>query len=270
MTETRSPVLLLVGAPLLMAVGRLLLEPVDDQDFAGTLRDAAAHPSRSGAGWFITVVANGLLAVAAVAMTRPLRDAGRRGPVIVGSIPMSLSWAGCAGIGVWGMSLGYQGQATDQDAQVKILKAFNDGQSGLFTLLLVVGIVGHVVLAVTLAPGKAHPRGHRSGPHPRRRRRARDDPGPMEVAPHRVRCCARDGTGAGRAQDVSTRHSAALAGRPATSPADRSLSAADERHSRGHEHAAHPQLEPGKRTAPEHPDRPPSARDSRYVRLHGD
>ena len=57
---------LLIGAPLLMAVGRMLLVPIDDQDWDAVMTSMARHEARSDSGWLIAIAACGLLAVTAV------------------------------------------------------------------------------------------------------------------------------------------------------------------------------------------------------------
>ena len=71
---TRGVVVLLIGAPLLMAVAHVLLVPFDDQDWDAVLTSMANHQGRSDAGWLMAMAASGLLAVTAVILARRLGD----------------------------------------------------------------------------------------------------------------------------------------------------------------------------------------------------
>jgi hypothetical protein len=142
---------LLIGAPLLMAVGRLLLVPFDDQGWDAVLSAAAAHQNRSGTGWFIAMAASGLLGAAALSLAKLLHLAGRTKSAAFAAVTTALGWAGSAGICTGGLLLSYQGKARDRAVQVKLLQDFNAGQGTLVFLLCVLAAVGYVVLAVGLA-----------------------------------------------------------------------------------------------------------------------
>lgn len=142
---------ILVGAPLLMAVGRLLLVPFDDQGWDAVLTQAAAHQNRSGTGWFLAMAASGLLGAAALSLAKLLHLAGRTKAAAFAAVTTALGWAGSAGICTGGLLLSYQGSASDRKVQVKLLNDFNAGQGTLVFLLCVVAAVGYVVLAVGLA-----------------------------------------------------------------------------------------------------------------------
>ena len=83
MDETTRPRLappvaaLLIAAPALMVVGRLLLVPFNDQGWdAGSPRQRLAGQS-SDAGWLIAMAASGLLAATALSLSWVLYCAGR-------------------------------------------------------------------------------------------------------------------------------------------------------------------------------------------------
>ena len=157
MDETTRPRLtptiavLLIGAPVLMAVGRLLLVPFNDQGWDAQLTEAAAHQSRSDAGWLIAMAASGLLGAAALALAWVLHVAGRTRAAAFTAVTTALGWAGSAGICAGGIFLSYQGKAPDRAAQVQLLRDFNSGHSAFIFLFCVVAAIGYVVLAVALA-----------------------------------------------------------------------------------------------------------------------
>jgi hypothetical protein len=142
---------LLIGAPLLMAVGRLLLVPFDDQGWNDVLTKAAAHQNTSDAGWLIAMAASGLLAAAALSMARLLHSAGRAKAAAFATVTTALGWAGSAGICAGGLMLSYQGKASDRAVQVKLMQDFNAGHSGFVFLMCAFAAVGYVVLSVGLA-----------------------------------------------------------------------------------------------------------------------
>jgi hypothetical protein len=142
---------LLVGGPLVMVVGRLLLVPLDDQGWDGVLTDAAAHQSRSDTGWLLAMAAAGLIAASAVALSAVLGRAGRTRAAAVAAVTTAVGWAGCAGIATAGLLLSYQGKAPDRAVQVQLLKDVNAGHTAFIFLMCVLGAVGYVVLAVGLA-----------------------------------------------------------------------------------------------------------------------
>jgi hypothetical protein len=157
MDETTRPRLapaaavLLIGAPLLMAVGRLLLVPFDDQGWDAVLTQAAAHQARSDTGWIIAIAASGLLGAAALSMAWLLHLAGHTKSAALVAVTTALGWAGSAGICTGGVLLSYQGKAPDRAVQVQLLHDFNSGHSAFIFLLCVLAAIGYVVLAVELA-----------------------------------------------------------------------------------------------------------------------
>jgi hypothetical protein len=122
----RGVAVLLLGAPLVMAVGRLLLVPMDDQAWDETLTDMAAHQQR-------------------------LVTAGRRRTGVVVAVTTALGWVGCAAVGAGGLLMGEMAESPERGAMVQLLEDFNDGAAGWMFLLSLIGAVGYVVAAVALA-----------------------------------------------------------------------------------------------------------------------
>src|SRR5688572_28805757 len=71
--QTPGTTALLIGAPLLMAIARVLLVPFDDEDWDAVMTSMAANQGRSDTGWLLAIVASGLLAVTAVVLANRLR-----------------------------------------------------------------------------------------------------------------------------------------------------------------------------------------------------
>lgn len=145
-----AAVALLVGAPLLMAVGRLLLVPIDDQGWNAVLNAAAAHQGRSDTGWLLAMAASGLLGATGMLLGHLLSAAGRTRAALFVMGTTALGWAGSAGICSAGILLGYQGKAPDRAVQIQVLHAANAGHTAFIFLLCVLAVVGYVVLAVEL------------------------------------------------------------------------------------------------------------------------
>jgi hypothetical protein len=142
---------LLIGAPLLMALGRLLLVPINDQGWDDVLTAAAAHQNRSDAGWILAMAASGLLGGSAFVLSSLLSRAGRTRAAAFTAVTTALGWAGSAGICAAGMLLSYQGKAPDRAVQIRLLRDANAGHTAFIFLLCVIAAVGYVVLAVGLA-----------------------------------------------------------------------------------------------------------------------
>lgn len=154
-TDVRHPIqpataALLVLAPLLMLVGRLLAVPFNDQDWEGVLTEAAAHQGRSDAGWLLAVAASGLLGACALTLAQLLRTAGRSTAAAVATVTTALGWAAAAGISTAGLIFSVLGQAPDRGVQVQVLRDLNAGSTQYVFLMCVIAAVGHVVLAVAL------------------------------------------------------------------------------------------------------------------------
>jgi hypothetical protein len=155
----RVGAVLLLAAPLLMALARLLLVPFDDQDWDGTLTKMADHQGRSDTGWVLAIAASGLLATTATILAHRLQLAGRSRAAAVAIVMTAIGWSGCAAIGLGGLYMSTAAQAPDRAAQVQVLEDFNDGSSGWVFLMCAVAAIGYVVLAVALARGGVTTRG---------------------------------------------------------------------------------------------------------------
>lgn len=142
---------LLIGAPLLMAVGRVLLVPFDDQDWNGMFTKMAEHQSRSDAGWLLALAACGLLVLTTVLLSGRLLVAGRTRSASFAVVATAVGWAGTAGICVGGLFLSEAAFAPDRAAQVRLQDHFNSGNSGYVFLMCLLGAVGYLVLAIALA-----------------------------------------------------------------------------------------------------------------------
>jgi hypothetical protein len=156
---SRTGVVLLVVAPLLMAAGRALLVPLDDQRWGNVLDQMAAHQNRSDAGWILALAAAGLLATTAALLAGRLSRAGRARSATFVLVTTALGWAGCAGICSGGLFMSVVAKAPDRAVQIAILRDFNAGHSGLVFLMCVFAAVGYVVLAVGLARSGATTKG---------------------------------------------------------------------------------------------------------------
>jgi hypothetical protein len=148
---TRTAAAVLIAGPLLMALGRLLLVPLNDQGWDQQLTQAAAHQGRSDTGWLIAMASSGLIAAGALSLASVLRRAGRARAAAFTVVATAVGWAGSAGIATAGLLLSYQGQAPDRAVQVQLLKDVNAGHTAYIFLLCVVAAVGYVVLSVGLA-----------------------------------------------------------------------------------------------------------------------
>jgi hypothetical protein len=148
-----ATVALLIAAPLIMAGGRALLVPFDDQGWDSVLNQMAAHQGRSDAGWLLALAACGLLATTAAVLAGRLRRGGRGRSAAFVVVSTALGWAGTAAICGGGLMMSVAAKAPDRTVQVQILKDFNNGISGLIYLLCAIAAVGYVVLAVGLARG---------------------------------------------------------------------------------------------------------------------
>jgi hypothetical protein len=156
---SRTGAALLIVAPLLMALGRVLLVPFEDDDWNAVLTDMAAHRGRSDAGWLLALAASGLLAITAAILAAQLRTRRQKSAVFA-LVTTALGWAGTAAICGGAHLMSAMAKATDRDAQVQIIKEFNDGTAtGMVFLVSVIAAVGYVVLAVGLARAQVTSKG---------------------------------------------------------------------------------------------------------------
>ncbi|MEO6205623.1 MAG: hypothetical protein ABIO67_09610 [Mycobacteriales bacterium] len=147
----RATTALMIGAPLLMVMGRVLLVPFDDQDWPKVLNAMSAHQGRSDAGWLLSLAASGLLGVTAVVLAQRLRAAGRSLSAGVVIVTAALGWAGSAAISGFGLSMSAMAQAPDRPVQVQVLKDLTSGSTNIVFLMCVAAAVGYAVLAVGLS-----------------------------------------------------------------------------------------------------------------------
>lgn len=148
---TPTTVALLVGAPLLMLLGRVLAVPLNDQDWEGVLTQAAAHQGRSDTGWLMSLAACGLLGAGAAALVQLLRHAGRSTAAAVAGVTTALGWAGASAICTAGLVFSVLGKAEGRAQQVQVLRDLNAGSTQYVFLLCVLGAAGYAVLSVGLA-----------------------------------------------------------------------------------------------------------------------
>lgn len=143
---------LLIGAPLLTALGRVLLVPLNEQDWSGVMTSMAANKGRSDAGWLLTIVASGLLGITAVVLAGRLRLAGRVRSAMFIMVTTAIGWAATAAICFHGLYLSVAANAPDRAAQVRIQEELNDGWSiGLVFLMTGIAAIGYLALAFGLA-----------------------------------------------------------------------------------------------------------------------
>ena len=154
-----GPKALLIAAPVLMAVARVLLVPMDDQNWDGTLTSMAAHRARSDAGWILAVLACGLLAVTAIMLARRLRVAGKGRSADFVALTATVGWAATAAICVGGLFLSVAATAPDRAVQVQLQQKFNDGSSAFVFLMCAIGAIGYIVLAIGLGRAKVVSKG---------------------------------------------------------------------------------------------------------------
>ena len=142
----------LIGAPLLMAAGRALLVPLDDQEYDKTMSAMLAHETRSNTGWLLALAACGLLSVTAFLLARRVAEAGRRRAAWFATITTAMGWAVTACVCVAGLYMTVAAKAPDRAVQVQLQKDFNSSAAmGVMFLLAIGAMVGYIVLAVALA-----------------------------------------------------------------------------------------------------------------------
>lgn len=142
----RPAAVLLVGAPLVMAAGRVLLVPYDHQDWNGVLDAMAAHRGRSDGGWLLAVAASGLLSLTAALLSRRLHDSGRTGAAAFAAfaaVTTALGWAGCAGFATAALLVSVMAGAPDRPGQLQVMANFNDGPGNVVFLLALTGALGY-------------------------------------------------------------------------------------------------------------------------------
>lgn len=146
----RGVTVLMIGAPLLMALARLMLVPMDEDDYDQNLTDAAAAQARSDTGWLLAMVASALLILTALVLAQRLAARRARLGAVV-SVATTVGWVGCAGIGIGGLVLSEAGSLPDRASQVALQEGLSAGSTGFVFLMSLIGAAGYVALAVGLA-----------------------------------------------------------------------------------------------------------------------
>lgn len=140
---------LLLAAPLILFLGRLLLVPFDDQGWDEMLTTMAEHPTRNAIGWSLALFAAGLLAAAGLVLVRLVTDRSRLAvPAAVGVVT---GWAGAAAVASGGLVMGDMAKSPEREAMVAVLTGFNEGNGNTVFFLVLAGVLGNVLLAVALA-----------------------------------------------------------------------------------------------------------------------
>lgn len=147
----QTEVALLLGAPVLLLVGRGLLVPFDDQRWDDMLTAMAEHPTRNAVGWALALAAVALLAAAGLALVRLVAEQPRL--AVPATIGVALGWAGAAAVATGGLVMGDMAKSPDRAAMLDVLTGFNEGNGNTVFLLVVAGVLGNVLLAVALARG---------------------------------------------------------------------------------------------------------------------
>ena len=146
---SRAEVALLAFTPVVLALGRLLLVPFDDQDWDHMLRDMAAQSSRNAIGWSLTLVAAALLVPVGLALVRLVP--GRARLTVPALLGIALGWVGTAAVATGGLVMGHMADSPDRLAMVAVLTRFNEGSGNTIFLLVLAGVIGNVLLAIALA-----------------------------------------------------------------------------------------------------------------------
>lgn len=153
----RTEVVLLVAAPVVLALGRLVLVPFDDQEWNRMLGDMAATHSRNAVGWSLALIAAALMTVAGLALVRLVPARPRlTAPAMVG---VALGWAGTAAVASGGLVMGDMASSPEREAMVAVLTNFNEGNGNTIFIVVLAGLVGNVLLAVALARSGVASRG---------------------------------------------------------------------------------------------------------------
>ncbi|MEO6652994.1 MAG: hypothetical protein ABIP17_10090 [Ilumatobacteraceae bacterium] len=148
---SRHDLVVLAIAPLVLAVGRLILVPYDDQEWDRVLTDMAANHSRNAIGWALTLIAAALLSAAGLALVRLLPHRSRL--VLPAAIGVVLGWTGTAGIATGGLIMGDMANVPERTAMVAVLTNFNEGNGNTIFFLVLAGVLGNILLAIALARG---------------------------------------------------------------------------------------------------------------------
>lgn len=150
-TFRQTEVVLLVAAPVVLGLGRVLLVPFDDQGWGQMLTDMANNPTRNALGWSLALFAAGLLTATGLALVRLVSDRPRL--TVPATIGVVTGWAGTAAIASGGLLMGDMAKSPAREAMVDVLTGFNEGNGNTVFFMVLAGVVGNILLAVALARG---------------------------------------------------------------------------------------------------------------------
>jgi len=150
-TFRQTEVVLLVAAPVVLGLGRVLLVPFDDQGWGQMLTDMADNPTRNALGWSLALFAAGLLTATGLALVRLVSDRPRL--TVPATIGVVTGWAGTAAIASGGLLMGDMAKSPAREAMVDVLTGFNEGNGNTVFFMVLAGVVGNILLAVALARG---------------------------------------------------------------------------------------------------------------------
>ena len=145
----RTEVVLLAAAPVVLALGRLVLVPFDDQQWSRMLGEMAVNHSRNAVGWSLALIAAALLTVAGLALVRLVP--GRARLTVPALLGVTLGWTGTAAIASGGLVMGDMAGSPEREAMVEVLTNFNEGSGNTIFFVILAGVVGNILLAVALA-----------------------------------------------------------------------------------------------------------------------
>ncbi len=154
---SRAEVALLAVSPVVLALGRVLVVPFDDQDWDHMLGDMATHSARNAIGWSLTLVAAALLVPAGLALVRLVP--GRARLTVPAGLGIAFGWVGTAAVASGGLVMGNMADSPDRGAMVAVLTRFNEGSGNTIFLLVLIGVIGNVMLAIALARSRVASRG---------------------------------------------------------------------------------------------------------------
>ena len=145
----RTEVVILLLAPVLLLLGRLLLVPFDDQKWGDMLTAMADKPTQNAIGWTLALVAVALLAVGGLGLVRLVADQ----PLLAvpATVGVAFGWAGAAAISSGGLMMGDMAKNPQRASMIEVLTAFNKGNGNTVFFLVLAGVLGNIVLAVALA-----------------------------------------------------------------------------------------------------------------------
>jgi hypothetical protein len=150
-TFRQTEVVLLVAAPVVLGLGRVLLVPFDDQGWGPMLTDMADNPTRNALGWSLALFAAGLLTATGLVLVRLVSDRPRL--TVPATIGVVTGWAGTAAIASGGLLMGDMAKSPAREAMVDVLTGFNEGNGNTVFFMVLAGVVGNILLAVALARG---------------------------------------------------------------------------------------------------------------------